>query len=63
MLHFASFTPDIGKYQEYKRAIERYRDWFEPALRIEDGSLIVPQGPGVGIVDPSEVLRYAKPLL
>ncbi len=63
MLHFASFTPDIGKYQEYKRAIERYRDWFEPALRIEHGSLIVPQGPGVGIVDPSEVLKDAKPLL
>ena len=63
MLHFASFTPDIGKYQEFKRAIERYRDWFEPALRIEDGSLIVPQGPGVGIVDPSEVLKDAIPLL
>jgi L-alanine-DL-glutamate epimerase-like enolase superfamily enzyme len=60
MLHFASCTPDIGKYQEYKRAIERYRDWFEPALSIEDGALIVPQGPGVGIVDPGAVLKDAK---
>ena len=62
MLHFASFTPDIGKYQEYKRAIERYRDWFDPVLAIEDGALIVPQGPGVGIVDPSQVLKNAKPV-
>ncbi len=63
MLHFASFTPDIGRYQEYKRRIERYRDWFRPPLRIEDGALIVPQGPGVGIVDPAEVLKEAKPLV
>jgi L-alanine-DL-glutamate epimerase-like enolase superfamily enzyme len=62
MLHFASCTPDIGKYQEYKREIERYRDWFEPALSIEDGALIVPQGPGVGIVDPRAVLNRAKPV-
>jgi len=62
MLHFASFTPNIGRYQEYKRAIERYCDWFDPALRIEDGALIVPQGPGVGIVDPVSVLEGAKPL-
>jgi L-alanine-DL-glutamate epimerase-like enolase superfamily enzyme len=59
MLHFASFTADIGKYQEYKRAIDRYRDWFDPALSIEDGSLVVPEGPGVGIVDPSVLLRNA----
>jgi L-alanine-DL-glutamate epimerase-like enolase superfamily enzyme len=62
MIHFASFTPDIGAYQEYKRAIERYRDWFEPALAIEDGALIVPNGPGVGIVDPSYVLEDARPV-
>ena len=60
MLHFASFTPDIGLYQEYKRNIERYRDWFEPALSIGDGSLRVPDGPGVGIRDLAEVLKGAE---
>lgn len=60
MLHFASFTPDIGPYQEYKRAIERYRDWFDPPLEAKDGSRIVPRGPGVGIVDPAEVVKDAK---
>lgn len=62
MLQFASCTPDIGKYQEYKKAIERYRDWFSPALSIEDGSLVVPEGAGVGISDPKTLLKDAMPL-
>jgi L-alanine-DL-glutamate epimerase-like enolase superfamily enzyme len=62
MLHFASFTPDIGKYQEYKRAIDRYCDWFNPGLSIEDGSLCVPEGSGVGIVDPNNLLKNATPV-
>lgn len=60
MLHFASITPDIGLYQEYKRNIQRYRDWFEPALTINDGMLRVPDGPGVGIRDVASVLKGAE---
>lgn len=60
MLHFASFTPDIGLYQEYKEEIETYRDWFTPALKVEDGKLLVPQGPGVGIADLRGLLKDAK---
>ena len=60
MLHFASRTKDIGQYQEYKRNIQRYSDWFDPPLRIEDGNLIVPEGPGVGIVDTKAVLKGAN---
>lgn len=60
MLHFASCTPDIGRYQEYKRNIERYRDWFSPALEIKDGALIVPSGPGVGITSIADVLKGAE---
>lgn len=62
MLHFASFTPDIGLFQEYKRNIERYRDWFDPALSINNGSLRVPEGPGVGIRDVAGVLDGAEEL-
>ncbi|MHC4681971.1 MAG: mandelate racemase/muconate lactonizing enzyme family protein [Planctomycetota bacterium] len=61
MLHFASCTPDIGRYQEYKRNIERYSPWFDRPLEIRNGALIVPQGPGVGIVDIAEVLKGAQP--
>jgi len=56
MLHFASCTPDIGAYQEYKRGIETYRDWFDPPLKIVDGELTVPSGPGVGIASIGDLL-------
>ena len=60
MLHFASVVADVGRYQEYKRAIDRYRDWFDPPLDTADGELVVPTGPGVGIVGPREVLKDAE---
>ncbi len=62
MLHFASFTPDIGRYQEYKRNIERYSDWFDPPLEIRNGAITVPEGPGVGITDIGDLLKGAKPI-
>jgi L-alanine-DL-glutamate epimerase-like enolase superfamily enzyme len=63
MLHFASYTPDIGPYQEYKRGIQRYRDWFDPPLEIRDGALIVPTGPGVGIADVRDLINGAERVL
>jgi L-alanine-DL-glutamate epimerase-like enolase superfamily enzyme len=58
-LHFAASVPDVGPYQEYKRGIERYADWFDPHLEIKDGALIIPQGPGVGIKDIGSVIQGA----
>ena len=63
MLHFASCTPDIGQYQEYKRNIERYRDWFDPPLQIRNGALSVPMGTGVGIRAIGDILNGAKPVV
>lgn len=60
MLHFASRTPDIGAYQEYKRGVERYSQWFDPPLESKDGLLSVPVGPGVGIADISQLLNNAE---
>jgi len=62
MLHFASCTPDIGRYQEYKRGIEKYSNWFDPPLKISSGAITVPKGPGVGIADIVDLLKDAKPL-
>jgi len=62
MLHFASCTPDIGAYQEYKLGTQRYCDWFDPALKIEDGKLTVPTGPGVGITNLRDLLKGAERL-
>jgi len=53
MLIFASVTPDIGRYQEYKRGIEKVADLFTPALEIKNGQMTVPQGAGTGVVDYS----------
>ena len=62
MLHFAACTPDIGRYQEYKRGIEKYRDWFDPALEIRDGEMSIPRGPGCGIVDIQSIIDGADRL-
>ena len=60
VLHFASRTPHVGRYQEYKRGIEKYRHWFDPPLKIIDGELTVPTGPGVGIRSIRDVLQDAE---
>jgi L-alanine-DL-glutamate epimerase-like enolase superfamily enzyme len=59
-LHFSACTPDIGPWQEYKMGIDTYGKWFDPPLRIVDGELTVPEGPGVGIADPEDVLKGAE---
>jgi L-alanine-DL-glutamate epimerase-like enolase superfamily enzyme len=59
MLHFASCTPNLAKYQEYKLGVEKYGNWFEPAIRMKDGKLSIPTGPGVGIKDIAGLLRGA----
>lgn len=59
MLLFAAITPDIGRYQEYKRGIEKYRDWFTPALEIRDGKMSIPQGPGCGVADIQAIIADA----
>ncbi len=48
MLHFCSFTPNIGPYQEYKRGVKYSGRWFDPPLKLLDGAISVPQGPGLG---------------
>ena len=57
MLHFAAAVKDPGQYQEYKRGIEKYAGWFEPALHYEDGAFVAIEGPGVGIRDINQVLK------
>jgi L-alanine-DL-glutamate epimerase-like enolase superfamily enzyme len=59
-LHFAACVPNIGPWQEYKQGVETYGQWFNPPLRINDGALDMPQGAGVGIADPKEILRGAE---
>ena len=62
-LHFASCVSKIGAWQEYKQGVKTYGQWFNPPLAINDGALTVPQGPGVGIADPKEILKGAEVVL
>lgn len=59
-LHFASVVKNIGPYQEYKLGLERYGNWFEPAIRVVDGRLTVPTAPGVGIKDMQGLVKEAE---
>jgi len=59
-LHFAACTPKIGPWQEYKQGVETYGQWFNPPLQIKDGAITIPKGPGVGIVEPKEILKGAE---
>ena len=60
MLHFASCVPDIGRYQEYKLGTEKYGSWFDPPIKVKDGRMSLPSGPGVGIKDLAALLKGAK---
>ena len=60
MLHFASCVPDIGRYQEYKLGTEKYGGWFDQPIKVKDGKMSVPSGPGVGIKDVAGLLKEAK---
>ena len=59
MLHFASCVENIGRYQEYKLGTETYGSLFEPAIKVKDGKMSVPSGPGLGIKDLKDLLRDA----
>ena len=61
-LHFGSCAAKIGPWQEYKKGVETYGKWFNPPLRIVDGAITVPKGPGVGLADPKEILKGATVL-
>ncbi len=62
MLHFASYIQDVGLYQEYKKGIERYNNWLNLPLKVEDGAITVPEGSGSGIRDLEYLLKRAEPV-
>jgi L-alanine-DL-glutamate epimerase-like enolase superfamily enzyme len=49
MLHFASYIPNIGKFQELKSGLKETGFLFTPHLEVKDGVVEAPQGPGLGL--------------
>jgi L-alanine-DL-glutamate epimerase-like enolase superfamily enzyme len=62
VLHFASCTPNIGDFHEYKGGLAKTGPWYDPPLRVKNGALNVPTGPGLGITDDADILGDAKPV-
>ncbi len=60
MPHFASFTPNIGKFMEYKGSMNVTGKLFDSPLRIKDGMINVSTKPGLGIVNANELFKDAK---
>jgi L-alanine-DL-glutamate epimerase-like enolase superfamily enzyme len=60
MLNFCSFTPHIGAFQEYKGDIEKVGSWYDPPLRLKDGFIAPPTGPGLGLASDEEFIKGAK---
>jgi len=62
MLQFASATPNIGEFQEYKGSVERTGKWYDPPLKLVNGSITVPRGPGLGLAAEAGLFRNPKPV-
>ena len=62
VVHFASFTPNIGPHMEFKGNADLPVSCATSSLRCEDGRVLAPSGPGFGVeIDPS-LVRAAKPV-
>lgn len=59
MLQFASCTPNIGEFQEYKGGLSKSAGWYDPPLKLTDGAISVPTGPGLGLPTDADVFRGA----
>ncbi len=60
MANFCSFTPNIGRFQELKRGVEETGSLFDPPVVVRDGSLTVPNAPGMGMLHVDELLKKAR---
>lgn len=62
-IQFASCTPNMGPYQEYKGGIETKGKWYDPPLQMKDGAITVPEGPGLGINTEPNFLKNADKVI
>jgi len=63
VVHFASYTPNIGPFMEYKGGIGQTGKWYDPPLRFKDGAINVPKGPGMGVRIDKKVLNAAEKMV
>ncbi|TBL69691.1 mandelate racemase/muconate lactonizing enzyme family protein [Paenibacillus thalictri] len=61
VLHYASYIPNIGKFQEDKSGVKTTGFLFAPPMEVKDGIIKTPTGPGLGMDESAvnAVLRKA----
>jgi L-alanine-DL-glutamate epimerase-like enolase superfamily enzyme len=58
VVHFASFTPNIGPFQEFKGNTDVPVSCPTSSLKVENGSVRCPTGVGYGVeIDPAYVRK------
>ena len=62
LLHFASYIPNLGRFQELKSGFNETRSFFEPQLEIKNGVIKAPVAPGLGMVPVKDILKHAYKL-
>jgi L-alanine-DL-glutamate epimerase-like enolase superfamily enzyme len=62
VVHFASFTPNIGPFMEFKGNPTFPVESGTSSLRVENGSVRCPTGPGFGVTVAAEFVRAATPV-
>ena len=60
MLHLVSVMPNAGDHIEFKGYTNLPIQCPTSPLRLEDGKIKVPTGPGIGVeIDPDYVKKYS----
>lgn len=59
ILHFSSYTPNVGKYQENKKGFEISNELLGGQLTLADGRLNIPDSIGIGICEGHAILKKA----
>ncbi len=59
-LQFAAVTPNLGGFQEAREEPADADAWYEPVLRLRNGFVEIPAGPGLGIAYDEALWRGAE---
>lgn len=63
VVHFASFTPNIGPHMEFKGNTDLPVACPTSSLKCEQGKVRCPSGPGFGVTVDPDYVRQAKPVV
>lgn len=63
ILHLASYTPNMGRFQEHKKGFSYANELMNGAMTMKDGTITIPDLPGIGVDPDSPLLKDAVRVL